>query len=191
MEALSPMIRFEGALPTPVKLADWSKFSDYARMQHAPTGFVFQVSIDEAALAAGSAAVSDFHAYLVHRDAGMAMPDGEALRQLGRAAIVGFMIAHGVYPGGLIEGEDEVADNGEYDAVMGIFAAAMREVAAQGVSRSGLLPPLVDFVTAIGLLSGGEPGVEAMTMRMKRRIGDWKAGRFPTDDPSCNPPIPC
>jgi hypothetical protein len=78
----------------------------------------------------------------------------------------------------------------EYDQVMEIMVEAMEKFGVAQISREALLPPLSDFVTAIAIKMAGEDGVRALMVRMEQRIEDWKSGKFPTDDPKQNPPIP-
>jgi hypothetical protein len=78
----------------------------------------------------------------------------------------------------------------EYDQVMEIMVEAMEKIGVAQISREALLPPLSDFLTALAIKMAGEDGVRALMTRMAQRIADWKSGKFPTDDPKQNPPVP-
>jgi hypothetical protein len=56
---------------------------------------------------------------------------------------------------------------------------AVESLGKEGLSKEDILPALVDFVTAFGLIAGKEPGARAIITRIDGRIEDWKAGRFP------------
>jgi hypothetical protein len=67
----------------------------------------------------------------------------------------------------------------EYDRVFDILTEAMKTMAAEQISKEGMLPAVIDFTIAIALMVGGEAGGRAAIARMEGRIGDWLAGRFP------------
>ena len=67
----------------------------------------------------------------------------------------------------------------EYDCVFEVMTNTVESLGKEGLSKQDILPALVDFVTAFGLIIGKEPDARAIIARIEGRIEDWKAGRFP------------
>jgi len=68
----------------------------------------------------------------------------------------------------------------EYDRVFDVMTNTVKSLGTEGLSKQDILPALVDFVTAFGLIVGKEPGARAIIARIEGRIEDWHAGRFPS-----------
>ena len=66
-----------------------------------------------------------------------------------------------------------------YDHVLDVLIEAVRELGEVGMTRQDVLPALVDFVAAVGLILGEEEGARAVLARIERRISEWQSGQFP------------
>jgi hypothetical protein len=118
-------------------------------------------------------------ARLVHACVDQLLPEGDALVLLGRAAILAFLNAKGVVVADVAPEEIAARESAEYDRVFHLLTDTMEKFVEQKVSKVAMFPPIVDFMTALGLMAGGEPVVRLMMARMEERISDWREGRFP------------
>lgn len=61
-----------------------------------------------------------------------------------------------------------------------ILTEALEAMGSEGITKQEAVPALVDLTVAVALIVGGEAAAEAVRVRIKDRIADWKAGNFPS-----------
>lgn len=72
--------------------------------------------------------------------------------------------------------DDDYAHGRAFD----ILTEALQSMGTEGITKQDAIPALVDFTTAVALILGGEAAAEAMIIRIRNRVADWKAGTFPS-----------
>jgi hypothetical protein len=72
----------------------------------------------------------------------------------------------------------EVVDD-DYNIAFDILTKAIQKMGEQGITRSDVLPSLVDFTATIAVALGGEDAIKACILRLGDRIKDLHAGTFP------------
>jgi hypothetical protein len=72
--------------------------------------------------------------------------------------------------------------SGENREPFEIFTEAVAETGRNGLTKSELLPTLLDFSAAIAIALGGEEALVNCMIRFGDRIKDFREGTFPVDD---------
>jgi hypothetical protein len=67
----------------------------------------------------------------------------------------------------------------DYNIAFDILTQAVQKMGAQGITRSDVLPSLVDFTATIAVALGGEEAIKACIVRLSDRIKDLNSGTFP------------
>jgi len=74
----------------------------------------------------------------------------------------------------------------DYSISFDILTDAIREMGEQGVTKSDVLPTLLDFTATIAVALGGEEALKACVIRLIDRIKDLNEGTFPAKKTSLN-----
>jgi hypothetical protein len=67
----------------------------------------------------------------------------------------------------------------DYNVSFDILTDAIKRMGENGITKTDLLPMLVDFTATIAVAVGGEEAIKACIIRMIDRIKDLNAGKFP------------
>ena len=66
-------------------------------------------------------------------------------------------------------------DNGQrFDTLID----ALRLMGEAGITRQDASPVLIDFMTAVALIVGGEEAGNAAIVRIRNRVADWQSENF-------------
>ena len=76
------------------------------------------------------------------------------------------------------------ADLGPHENIgFDILTVAIREMGEAGMTRTHILPSLIDFTAAVAIAMGGEEVLRACVVRISDRIDDFREGTFPVTPP--------
>lgn len=139
---------------------------------------IFEIFLDQGRGRIRASDLRGLSARLIHTCAGRAASESETLTTLGRTAILAFLQAKGVTVADVSPEEITARESAEYDQVFHLLTETMEKFVEQKVSKIGMFPPIVDFVTTLGLMAGGEPVVRLMMARMEDRIGAFASTRL-------------
>jgi hypothetical protein len=70
-------------------------------------------------------------------------------------------------------------DDDDNNISFDILTDAIKKMGEHGVTKTDVLPTLVDFTATIAVALGGEEAIKACIIRMIDRIKDLNAGTFP------------
>jgi len=70
-------------------------------------------------------------------------------------------------------------DDDDYNIAFDVLTEAVQKLGAAGVTKTDLLPWLVDFTAAAAIALGGEDAIRVSIIRMQDWIMDYREGTFP------------
>jgi hypothetical protein len=67
----------------------------------------------------------------------------------------------------------------DYSISFDILMDAIKRMGEHGITKTDVVPTLVDFTATVAVTLGGEEAIKACIIRMIDRIKDLNAGRWP------------